>query len=89
VIHFEFSSDREGANVVKETVMNSQFWSQVRYVLQFTKLIYHMIKFVDSNRSIIGEVYEQMDSMLGQIKDIVEPRDVNLYNQICAEVEKW
>jgi hypothetical protein len=48
-----------------------------------------MIKFVDSDRPIIGEVYEQMDSMLGQIKDIVEPRDANLYNNIRVEVEKW
>jgi hypothetical protein len=34
-------------------------------------------------------MYEKMDSMLGHIKDIVEPRDVNLYNHICVEVEKW
>jgi hypothetical protein len=39
------------------------------------------------NSPIIGEVYEQMDSMLGKIKDIVDPRDVNLYNQIRVEVE--
>jgi hypothetical protein len=30
-----------------------------------------------------------MDSILGQIKDIIEPRDVNLYNHIHVEVEKW
>ena len=48
-----------------------------------------MIKFANSYRPIFGEVYEQMDSMLGQIKDIVEPRDVNLYNHIHVEVEKW
>jgi hypothetical protein len=47
-----------------------------------------MINFADSDRPIIGEVYVQMDSMLGQIKDIVEPRDVNLYNHIRVEVEK-
>jgi hypothetical protein len=57
-------------------------------VLQFTKPIYNMIKFANSDRPIIGEVYEQMDSMLGQIKDIVEPKDVNLYNHIHVEVEK-
>jgi hypothetical protein len=84
----ELSSDREGANAVKETVLDSQFWSQVRFVLEFTKPIYYMIKFADSDRPIIGEVYEQMDSMLGQIKDIVEPKDVNLYNLIRVEVEK-
>jgi hypothetical protein len=52
--------------------------------------VYHMIKFADSDRPIIGEVYEKMDSMLGKIKDIDEPRDVNLYNHIRVEVEnQW
>ena len=31
-----------------------------------------MIHFADTDQLVIGEVYEQMDSMLGQIKDIVE-----------------
>ena len=49
-----------------------------------------MIKFADSDRPVIGEVYEQMDSMLGQIKDIVEPRDTTLYNYIRVEVQnRW
>jgi hypothetical protein len=47
-----------------------------------------MIKFSDLDRPIIGEVYEQMDSMLGLIKDIVEPKDVDMYNLIRVEVEK-
>jgi hypothetical protein len=84
----EMITDREGANVVKEIVLDNQFWSRVQYVLQFTKPFYHMIRFADPNRPIIGKVYEQMDSMLGQIKDIVEPRDVKLYNHIRVEVEK-
>jgi hypothetical protein len=85
----ELRNDREGATTAKETVLESQFWSQFRFVLQFTKPIYHIIKFADSDRPIIGEVYEQMDSMLGKIKDNVEPRDVNLYNNIHVGVEKW
>jgi hypothetical protein len=48
-----------------------------------------MIQFANSDRPVIGEVYEQMDNMLGQIKDIVEPRDQNLYDFISIEVEKW
>jgi hypothetical protein len=47
-----------------------------------------MSRFVDFDRPVIGEVYEQMDNMLGQIKDIVEPRDQNLYDFISIEVEK-
>jgi hypothetical protein len=47
-----------------------------------------MIRFANLDQLIIGKVYEKMDSILGQIKDIVEPRDVNLYNHIHVEVEK-
>lgn len=86
----EINTDRDGANAAKDTILDMYFWSQVKYVLQFTKPIYYMIKFGDSDRPIIGEVYEQMDSMLGQIKDIVKPRDITLYNYIRAEVEnRW
>lgn len=83
----EINTDRDGANAAKDTILDMYFRSQVIYVLHFTKPIYYMIKFGDSDRPIIGEVYEQMDSMLGQIKDIVEPRDITLYNYIRAEVE--
>ena len=47
-----------------------------------------MIKFSDSDQPIIGEVCEQIDSMPALIKDIVEPKDVDLYNLIRVEVEK-
>jgi hypothetical protein len=52
----ELSSDREGANAMKEIVLDSQFWSQSQYVLQFTKPIHHMIKFANTKRPIIREV---------------------------------
>jgi hypothetical protein len=81
-------TDRDGANAMKETVLDNDFWSQVRYVLLFSKPSYNMIQFVDSYQPVIGEVYEQMDTMLGHIKDIVQPSDVNMYNHIRIEVEK-
>jgi hypothetical protein len=43
----ELSNDREGATTVKEIVLDNQFWSHVWVFLQFTKSIYHMVKFVD------------------------------------------
>jgi hypothetical protein len=85
----DISTDKDGMDAAKQTVLDSHFWTQVKYVLQFTKPIYNMIRFADSDRPVIGEVYEQMDNMLRQIKDIVEPRDQNLYNFIGIEVEKW
>ena len=47
-----------------------------------------MICFADTDQSVIGEVYEQMDSMLGQNKDIVEQRDAILYDHIHKHVIK-
>jgi hypothetical protein len=75
---------------VEDTVLDGHFWQQVRYILQFTKPIYIMIRFADTDRPVIGEVYEQMDSMLGQIKDIVEPKDAILYDHIHKlVVKRW
>ena len=47
-----------------------------------------MIQFADTDQSIIREVYEQMDTMLGQIKDIVEPKDAILYEHIKKRGQK-
>ena len=47
-----------------------------------------MIRFVDTDQLVIGEVYEQMDNTLGQIKDIVELRDATLLDHIHKHVVK-
>ena len=44
---------------VEDTVLDGQFWASVKFVLQFTKPVYHMIQFANKDKSIIGEVYEQ------------------------------
>ena len=49
-----------------------------------------MIRFVVTDKPVIGEVYEQMDIMLGQIKDIVESKDPTLYDHIHTHViKRW
>ena len=46
-----------------------------------------MIRVADINQLVIGKVYAQMDMlMLGQIKDIVEPKDAILYEHIQKHV---
>ena len=57
-------------------------------MLQVTKPIYNMIRFADIDQPVIGEVYEQMNSMLGQIKDIVELKNAILYDHIHKHVVK-
>jgi hypothetical protein len=82
------ASERSDFQEVEDTVLDGHFWQLVRYILQFTKPIYSMIQFVDTDQLVIGEVYEQMDSMLGQIKDIVQSRDAILYDHIHKHVVK-
>ena len=43
----------------------------------------------DTYHTVIGEVYEQMDNMLGEFKDVIEPRDVILYDNNHKNVVKW
>lgn len=45
----DLRTNRDGVDVVKETVLDSHFWSKVRYVLQFSNSIYNMIWFANSN----------------------------------------
>jgi hypothetical protein len=84
----ESTSTRHEFQEVEDIVLDGQFRQQVRYVLQFTKPIYSMIWFVDLEKPVIGKVYEQMDIMLSQTKDIVGPRDTILYNRIHKHVVK-
>ena len=52
------TSDRHDFQEVEDTVLDVHFWATVKYVLQFTKPIYIMIRFADTDQSVIGEVYE-------------------------------
>ena len=49
-----------------------------------------MIRFADTDKLVIGEVYEHIDSMLVQIKDVVESKDPILYDHIHTHVvRRW
>ena len=80
--------DRLVFQEVEDTVLDGQFCASIKYVLQFTNPIYCMIRFADTDKLVIGEVYEQMDNMLGQIKDIVEQKDPILYDHIHTRGQK-
>jgi len=82
------TSDRHDFPEVEDTVLDSEFWKSVKYVLQITKPIYYIIRFADTYKPMIGEVYDQMDNILGQIKDIVELKDSILYDHIHRHVVK-
>ena len=58
-------------DIVHKTIMDDDFWRNATKLLKITKPIYTMIRFAYSDKAVIGEVYEQMDTTLGQIKDVL------------------
>lgn len=85
------AAEKQGFEQVEEAALDGMFWARVRQVLDFTKPVYHMIWFADTDKPVIGEVYEQMDTILRQIKDIVHNNDPNLYKLIhdCVCIPMW
>ncbi|KAL7258061.1 hypothetical protein ACSBR1_004224 [Camellia fascicularis] len=76
-------------DIVHQTIMDDDFWRKAKRVLTITKRIYKMIRFSYSDKAVIGEVYELMDTMLGNIKDTLsnDPIVYDLIHQFV--VERW
>lgn len=82
---------RKMGDLVQRTTSSEEFWDNVANIIKFTKPIYYLIKFCDGEGQKMGEVYERMDNMLGEIKDAMEGgkhRDMYPVIQKIVE-ERW
>ncbi|PWA46262.1 hypothetical protein CTI12_AA508140 [Artemisia annua] len=70
--------------IVCETIISDEFWEDVDRILAITKPIFLLTKFVMGEGAKMGEVYEKMDDMVGEIKDVMQ----NVYTSYFLEVEK-
>ncbi|KAJ0569473.1 putative HAT dimerization domain, ribonuclease H-like superfamily [Helianthus annuus] len=61
----------DGANIT-ETIKDEGFWESVENILAITKPIFLLIKFCDGEGLKMGEIYEKMDNMVGEIKDVMK-----------------
>lgn len=57
---------------IAATIGDDEFWGEVYNILAITKPIYLMIKFCDGEGPKMGEIYERMDCMLGEITDVMK-----------------
>ncbi|KAL9677444.1 hypothetical protein QQ045_005674 [Rhodiola kirilowii] len=57
---------------VTATIFDDDFWDEVDIILTITKPIFLMIKFTDGEGQKMGEVYEKMDCMIGEISNIMK-----------------
>ncbi|CAN6463408.1 unnamed protein product [Victoria cruziana] len=83
-----FCTDEEmksKAMVAQENIMSEQFWHNVQFSFLITRPIYEMIKFVDRDEPLIGEVYECMENMIGQIKQNLEDHD-DMYEKVSKVI---
>nr|XP_043619314.1 uncharacterized protein LOC122591158 [Erigeron canadensis] len=65
-------ADREDdtvkASIVKEKILDDDWWHKVSYILSFTGPIYDMIRFCDTDKPYLHLVYEMWDSMIEKVK---------------------
>ncbi|GMJ08624.1 hypothetical protein like AT4G15020 [Hibiscus trionum] len=54
---------------VTSTIIDDEFWEEVENILVITQPIYSMIRFADGEGEKMGEIYEKMDCMIGEIRD--------------------
>ncbi|TXG48662.1 hypothetical protein EZV62_024537 [Acer yangbiense] len=60
--------DVEKARAVKEKLLNELFWLDIDYILDFTALIYEMVRITDTDKPCLHLVYEWWDSMIEKVK---------------------
>ncbi|XP_023742426.1 uncharacterized protein LOC111890549 [Lactuca sativa] len=62
---------RQNGLLVPDTIKSEDFWDDVKSVLAVTKPKYLMVKFCNGDGSKMGEIYEKMDNILREIKNVM------------------
>ncbi|KAE8676161.1 Detected protein of unknown function [Hibiscus syriacus] len=73
------------AQLVVDTIRDDDFWNEVENILKITKPIFLMVKFYDGEGPKMGEIYEKMDNMIGEIKDVMKE---SIYASYFLQVEQ-
>ena len=86
------TSDR-GKNI-KSIILDDAWWDKVQYLLWFTVLILTLIRAFDTDTPCLGEVYENIDSMLKRIRKIIrasknDPLETFYYLVKDIVTERW
>ncbi|KAL8146533.1 hypothetical protein AgCh_004313 [Apium graveolens] len=63
---------KELGREVTAAIKDEVFWDEIDNILAITKPIYRMIKFADGEGQKMGEIYEKMDCMIGEISEVMK-----------------
>ncbi|XP_076934549.1 uncharacterized protein LOC143600881, partial [Bidens hawaiensis] len=72
-------NSRTARENVAKTINDDLFWEDVENILAITKPIYLLIRFCDDEGPRMGEIYEKMDNMVDEIKDIMIENKFSTY----------
>ena len=75
-------------------LLDDSWWDRVEHLLRFTKLVLSMIQYTDMDRPCLGEVYDGIDSMIKDIRNIINAKEQDLDEKFFKElqiimVERW
>ena len=77
---------------IKSIILDDAWWDKVQYLLRFTEPILTMIRTFDTDMPCLGGVYENIDSMLERIREIIKASESDpfevFYNVIKDIVTK-
>lgn len=55
------------------------FFFECRYIVSFISPVFEVIRYADTDSPNLGEIYETFDSMLGEMKRIINAKDPSFY----------
>lgn len=77
---------KQHARAIVLTINDDNFWAEAENIVAITGQIYYVLRFSDGEGPKMGEIYEIMDCMVGEIKDIMT-KDDNPHKENFVEVE--
>ncbi|XP_048594911.1 uncharacterized protein LOC111200150 [Brassica napus] len=63
------------ATFVKGKILSDDWWEQVSYIIDYTRPIYEMLRFCDTDKPCLHLVYEMWDSMIEKVKSEIYKKE--------------
>jgi hypothetical protein len=87
-------SNSDRATTIRGLILNESWWDRVEYLLKITEPILSMIRYTDMDRPCLGEVYDGIDSMIEDIRNIVNEKEQDPDEKFFKElqlimIERW
>ena len=64
-------TDQASSKKVKDTVLDDAWWERVDLTIKIMEPIISLLRFADTDKPILGEVYEGWDSMIESMRTII------------------